>query len=696
MSIAVLADIHANLEAYRAVLADMKKKGLDQYVCLGDVVGYGPNPRECLELVEGAMFCLMGDHEQALLVEENTDLPDRSRKILSWTWNQLFSNEYDKEANRRLWLLLERMREMEKYASDDGVLFVHGTPGDPTKGTLFPRDVDEPELLEAEFSKVTNICFCGHTHIPGVFVEGGGFIPPTEGDGRIPYTGRKMIVNVGSVGYPKDADHRACYVTYDGRQVTYHRVAYAGTTVRNRILKNQALAGYWLDSNHMMRCLKCGVRIKAREYKFGEIIPCPKCEGAPQPGTGEDKVASRNMLTVAEDTSLDESAEMPAIPTQPTSVREVDPLIGKVLDGYQILTLIGRGGMAKVYKAKQVNLDRLVAVKMLPPELTANERSVARFKQEALALARLNHPNIVTIHDFFQGEGRFFLAMEYVDGVPLSTLTQSEGRLPFRRALAIARQVLLGLAAAHAQSIIHRDVSPANIMVLENDLVKLMDFGIAVAQDRAQADDPGAVVGTSNYMSPEQLFGTAIDWRCDLYGLGASMYQALSGVRPYEGLNMIQRRAGQGILKPLRELASDIHPAVVRLVERLLAFDKTQRPKSIQEAVDAIDQILAGRTEPLSPAAPPPRPQQEPAQPEPRPGTPARGLGTRAREATGRGGTPARGLPRSGERRVKETHGGAPAKRVTPKAGSRIDCPYCGQKIRAGARICAYCRRPLR
>ncbi len=709
--IAILADIHSNLEALQAVLADMQAQGIEQFVCLGDVIGYGPSPRECLELVRPSMLTLMGDHEQTLLLETG-DLPARSIQILRWTFSEIFSEEYEKEANRDLWFQLEKMASLEQYRSEEGVLFVHGSPTNPTHGSVHPRDVEDPELLEREFALVENLCFCGHTHLPGVFIDGQGYLPPSTNDGRISYTGRKMIVNVGSIGYPKDRDHRACYVTYDGSDVQFHRVAYDGAGVRGRILKNQVVAQYWVQADHMMRCLECGVRLKGHDYKFGVEVACPNC--AVQVKTDElppEDFASDAELPVVTDAPAasepvdaepgtgattgevtgDESQFLsPVAAPQHATVREVDELIGRNLSGYQILTLIGRGGMAKVYKARQVNLDRLVAVKMLPPELTGDEKYVRRFDQEARALARFNHPNVVTIHDFFCADGRYFLAMEFVDGVPLSTLIRSEGRIEYRRALRLARASLLGLGAAHAQNIVHRDVSPANIMVLDGDIVKLMDFGIAVSMDRGQSEDAAAVIGTANYMAPEQLFGTGIDWRCDFYGMGASLYQALTGVRPYEGLNMIQRRAGQGTLTPIGALVGGLPPGVIRLVDIMMAYDKLQRPKSAQEVVDAIDRLLAA---PPPAAAPPPPPAAQ--APEVVVASRPSSRSNRARPARNR---PRTGLvPRVPTRAVTSPVGRqVPRKAAPPPKGGRIDCPYCGEKIRATAKICGFCRNELR
>src|SRR5437867_646859 len=218
--------------------------------------------------------------------------------------------------------------------------------------------------------------------------------------------------------------------------------------------------------------------------------------------------------------------------------------LGTRLDAYEILRLLGAGGMGEVYLARELRLEREVALKLFPHELTKDTHRVARFEQEARAASALSHPNICTI--FALGEaadGRQFIAMEYVDG---HTLRQrlSTGRVTVRETVDFAVQIVSGVAAAHSRLIVHRDLKPDNVIVRQDGLVKIVDFGLAKllvssagssASTTAMAHThAGSVVGTVSYMSPEQARGQEVDGRTDVWSVGVMLYEMVAGQVPFE------------------------------------------------------------------------------------------------------------------------------------------------------------------
>ncbi|MBI5494398.1 MAG: protein kinase [Deltaproteobacteria bacterium] len=224
---------------------------------------------------------------------------------------------------------------------------------------------------------------------------------------------------------------------------------------------------------------------------------------------------------------------------------EADPFIGKVIArNFRVESLLGTGGMGRVYKARQISLDKPVVLKVLHPHFNSDPQLVQRFQREARAASRLNHPNSISIIDFGQAEdGTLFMAMELLHGKDLFTLLQEEFPLPEERLARIMVQVCSALAEAHAQNIIHRDLKPENIMVEDRrdqkDFVKVLDFGIAKIQDPSDGDgraltQQGMVCGTPEYMSPEQARGENLDARSDIYALGVLMYQLVTGDLPFK------------------------------------------------------------------------------------------------------------------------------------------------------------------
>ena len=245
------------------------------------------------------------------------------------------------------------------------------------------------------------------------------------------------------------------------------------------------------------------------------------------------------------------------------------------LGAYEVLALLGRGGMGEVYLAHDTRLDRNVAVKLLRPDLTSNPDAVRRFEQEARAASSLNHPNIVTIYEIGELEDRRFLAMEFVDGRSLDAMLG--GPVDISSIAQIGAQLAQALAVAHAAGIVHRDIKPENIMVREDGYVKLLDFGVArllsapaagEARRTMSGTSPGLILGTPRYMSPEQARGETAMGASDMFSLGVVLYELATGTHPFEAesaLGMLHTVASRATPKPARGM-----PRPPAFLERLL------------------------------------------------------------------------------------------------------------------------------
>ena len=208
--------------------------------------------------------------------------------------------------------------------------------------------------------------------------------------------------------------------------------------------------------------------------------------------------------------------------------------VGATIGNYLIVSKIGEGGMGIVYKAHDTTLDRTVALKVLSPHLFRNQEFLNRFRVEAQAQARLNGPNIVTLHSMFEIPGSLVLVMEYVEGHTLDQRLHNEGRLSVASTVWVFEQALLGVERAHRMGIVHRDLKPSNIFITNTHEVKLMDFGVAKILDSKTNTQSGSMIGTLMYISPEQIKGHDADFRSDLYTLGITLYQSVTGVLPFE------------------------------------------------------------------------------------------------------------------------------------------------------------------
>jgi len=272
----------------------------------------------------------------------------------------------------------------------------------------------------------------------------------------------------------------------------------------------------------------------------------------------------------------------------------MDNLIGKTLGRYQIIELAGKGGMATVYKAHQPSLNRYVALKVLPDYLAQDEQFVARFRQEALAAAALRHPNIMVVYDVGQDGDTHYIAAEFLEGQTLSqVLIDQRGPLPLPRIVNIINQLASALDFAHQRGLVHRDIKPSNVFIGPDDHVTLMDFGIVKALSGSGGmTRTGMMIGTPEYMSPEQAEGKAIDQRSDIYSLGAVIYQLITGRVPFEAETPTAVLLAH-ITQPPR-LPSQINPQVPRQVEtvvmRALAKKPIERFGSAGELARALTQ----------------------------------------------------------------------------------------------------------
>ncbi|MFW6164271.1 MAG: protein kinase domain-containing protein, partial [Planctomycetota bacterium] len=275
-----------------------------------------------------------------------------------------------------------------------------------------------------------------------------------------------------------------------------------------------------------------------------------------------------------------------------------DPLIGRTVCGCKIIRLIGRGGMGSVYVGRQLSLDRIVAVKVLASALSANEEFLGRFRREARSLANLKHPNIVAIHDFGEEDDIHAVVMEHVDGESVADILERQPILPLPRALNIVRQVAQGLAYAHGHGIIHCDLKPENILVTGEGVAKVIDFGLAksLRGDALRVTQEGSILGTPNYMSPEQCEGVQLDARSDIYSLGTAFYRMVAGVDAFDAENplAIMLKHQQEPAPDPRRFNADVPAPLARVILRMMAKKPEDRFQTADDLAAALaDEALA-------------------------------------------------------------------------------------------------------
>jgi serine/threonine-protein kinase len=345
---------------------------------------------------------------------------------------------------------------------------------------------------------------------------------------------------------------------------------------------------------HLEGCARCREALEALAAgrdSWAEVARHLRGETGPEP--------TRSAPSQDRGTSLD-FLDPPAKPGQ----------LGK-LAHYEILEVIGRGGMGVVLKAFDQTLHRVVAVKVMAPELAVSGTARERFEREAQAAAAVSHDHVVTIHAVAEAKGLPYLVMQYVPGESLQQKLDREGPLPLKEILRIGMQTAQGLAAAHAQGLIHRDVKPANIL-LENGVqrVKITDFGLARAVDDASLTQSGVIAGTPQYMSPEQALGEPQDYRTDLFSLGSVLYALCTGRPPFRAPNALAvlRRVADDTPRPIRETNPEVPDWLEAIIQKLMEKHPVDRFQSAAEVARLLESHLANLQQPAGIPRPTPVP----------------------------------------------------------------------------------------
>ncbi|HET9596922.1 MAG TPA: serine/threonine-protein kinase [Anaeromyxobacteraceae bacterium] len=301
-----------------------------------------------------------------------------------------------------------------------------------------------------------------------------------------------------------------------------------------------------------------------------------------------------------------------------------DPLLGRVVgDRYRIMCRIGSGGMGTVYRAEHVLLRKRVAVKVLRPELSSDDELVRRFQQEAIAASAIGQENIVDVTDFGRtAQGALYFVMEELPGVSLGALLRARGSLPVERAAPILAQVCRALGAAHARGIVHRDLKPDNVLVMRRDdgtdFVKVVDFGISKTgsgREPARLTRAGTIIGTPEYMAPEQGAAATVDHRADVYAFGVLAYELVTGTLPFQGETAIATLLEHQTKppEPPGRRRPGLDPELERLILRALAKRPEERPQSMAEVASALTRVLVALgLPPVYERAPDPPPARAP------------------------------------------------------------------------------------
>ena len=313
---------------------------------------------------------------------------------------------------------------------------------------------------------------------------------------------------------------------------------------------------------------------------------------------GSDKELRREVESLLAADSGAEEMTTAKLPAQVAVAMLDNPsphtVAGQMLNQYRIISPLGAGGMGEVFLAEDTRLRRKVALKLLPAQFTSDSDRVRRFEQEARAASALNHPNIITLFDLGRAGEIYFMAVEFIDGQTLRERLRAKERVPLGEALEIALQICQALVAAHEAGIVHRDIKPENVMLRRDGYVKVLDFGLAKVSEEQPLDagaapssltDPGTVMGTASYMSPEQARGQKVDARSDIFSLGVTLYEMIAGHAPFTGVNALE--VISEILKseppPLNLQLPDLPAELQRIVEQALRKDREHRYQQVND-----------------------------------------------------------------------------------------------------------------
>ncbi|MFA6033153.1 MAG: protein kinase, partial [Myxococcota bacterium] len=337
--------------------------------------------------------------------------------------------------------------------------------------------------------------------------------------------------------------------------------------------------------NKTQKCTACGTLNDVSYLVSGQKTKCKKCNlpiFVQHPEILPTKIASQ-------------PSQKPAAAPEP--VTEVEPSIPPVIPGFEVLEVIGKGGMGTVYKARQLSLSRVVAVKVLARQFASEKDFIERFDREAAALAKLSHPNIVPIIDKGSFSGVYFFVMDFVQGVTLRQQLR-EGRLGQEEAIKVALQVCRAISYAHSQGVVHRDLKPENVLLDREKNVRIVDFGLAdiVGSNTCHTlTGSGMAMGTAHYMAPEQRRDAKhVDHRADIYSLGIMIYEMLTGEIP------------QGHFKKPSEHTTTVNPAFDRITIKCLQPSADDRYQTADEVARDLRAVLPDKGEPASPAVPRP------------------------------------------------------------------------------------------
>lgn len=262
----------------------------------------------------------------------------------------------------------------------------------------------------------------------------------------------------------------------------------------------------------------------------------------------------------------------------------------KINDRYEIIRTIGEGGMANVYLAHDIILDRMVAVKILRGDLADDEKFVRRFQREAISASSLGHPNIVEMYDVGEDGGKYFIVMEYVDGKTLKSLIKKRGALTLPEVVDIMMQLTSAIAHAHESYIIHRDIKPQNVMILEDGIVKITDFGIAMALNSNEITQTNSVMGSVYYMPPEQANGNGSTTKSDIYSLGILMYELVTGKIPFKGDSAVEIAIKQ--MKDKIPSVCELDPGIPQSIENVILKATAKNPKNRYDSVEEMNADL--------------------------------------------------------------------------------------------------------
>ena len=390
------------------------------------------------------------------------------------------------------------------------------------------------------------------------------------------------------------ADNDAVLLLWSREAAASHFVEFEWTTA---LALRKTILPCLLDSTALPASLSAvnGIRFRELEHSFPRLLRSLNLEEKPPETLAARRVQLLKKLERLEITEPEQAARavttlLPDLSEAASSEknRETASEAVKLGERYRVMGLLGAGGMGKVYHVYDRELDREVALKIIRPELASDDSLIQRFKREIDLSSQVTHKNVLRVYDLGESEGVQFLTMQYVAGEDLGSLLEREEQLPASRLTHIFTQICQGLAAAHEAGILHRDLKPANIMIDEEDRVYITDFGLARAQQQSRLTEAGKILGTPDYLSPEQVKGEGSGKQSDIYSLGVILYEMCTGARPFSGDTdyevMIQRV--QKPPQPAEALNPEIPPALVKVLRRSLAVDLAERYPTVDEILD--------------------------------------------------------------------------------------------------------------